>query len=254
MQVVRAMRLRAKEADAKKLESIMAKQVQQMHGAASDVVLYVCVKRSETGSFFSNPRPGTTEYLFLAAAREGGAQQLAANESAQFWSDLQATLDSAIEVEEIDQPDFVCGVTRDMSWTPQSMWRLSLYRMRVKPNDGEMEDAIQKMIARVRDLEPDPRIYALTKRKPGTGSSLLPEAPSGRDEYIRFHAYQDEEKGLNWHYHFDHKWWSGFYQPRLDGPLEAQQIFSDDIIAGFTRDNIWGNPTEYNAEELETKE
>jgi hypothetical protein len=40
-------------------------------------------------------------------------------------------------------------------------------------------------------------------------------------------------------------WWAGFYQPRLDGPLEAQQIFADDIIAGFTRDHTWGHPRDY---------
>jgi len=254
MQVVRAMRLRVKEAEAGRFESLASAQAQKMYEAGSGVVFYVVVRRTEQGSFFSNPRPGTVEYLFLAAARDAeGASQLKANEADSFWSDLGATLASEPEVEEIETPSFTCGVTRDMVWTPQSMWRLSLYRMRVKPNDGEVEDAIQKLIARVIELEPDPRIYTLVKRNAKSGSSLLPAQPSDRDEYIRFHAYQ-QEGGLDHHYFYDKKWWASFYQPRLDGPLEAQQIFSEDIIAGFTRDNVWGNPTEYNAAELEKQE
>jgi hypothetical protein len=251
MQVVRAMRLRVNEGDSGRFEGLAAAQVQRMHEAASGVVFYVVVRRTESGSFFSDPRPGTVEYLFLAAAKDAeGAAQLEANEPASFWSDLDATLASPAEVELIE-PSFTCGVSRDMVWTPQSMWRLSLYRMRVKPNDGEMEDGIRKMIARVRDLEPDPRIYTLVKRDTGKASTLLPAAPSDRDEYIRFHAYQVED-GLTHHYSYDKKWWANFYQSRLDGPLEAQQIFSDDIVAGFTRDQIWGSPTEYNAAELES--
>lgn len=245
MQVVRAMRLRVKEAEAGRFETAAAAQVERMHAGANDVVFYVVVRRRESGSFFSDPLPGTVEYLLLAAARDAsGADQLAANEPATFWDEVNAALASPAEVEQIDEPDFTVGVSRDMVWTPQSMWRLSLYRMRVKPNEGELEAAAEELIGRVIELEPDPRIYTLTKRKKGAASTLLPAAPSDRDEYIRFHAYQQEE-GLNHHYYYDKMWWSSFYQPRLDGPLEAQQIFSDDIVAGFTRDNTWGHPRDY---------
>lgn len=251
MKVVRAMRLRVKESEAPRFEGLASAQVKRMQDAAPGVVFYVVARRSESGSFFSDPRPGTVEYLLLAAARDAdGAAALAANEPASFWQELEGTLASPAEVEEID-PDFTVGVSRDLTWTPESIWRLSLYRMRVKPNDGEVHDAMQKLIARVIDLEPDPRIYTIVKRKKGAASTLLPAAPSDRDEYIRFHAYQKED-GLDLHYVYDKRWWANFYQPRLDGPLEAQQIFSHDIVAGFTRDHVWGNPTEYNAAELET--
>lgn len=244
MQIVRAMRLRVKEAEATRFELLAADQAQKMYDAAESVVFYVVVRRTESGSFFSDPQPGTAEYLFLAAAPDAaGAHQLAANEPESFWDALSATLASPAEVEAIE-PEFTVGVSRDMVWTPESMWRLSLYRMRVKPNEGEVEDGMQKVIARVIDLEPDPRIYTIIKRKTGAASTLLPSAPNNRDEYIRFHAYQ-HESGLDLHYVYDKEWWAGFYQPRLDGPLEAQQIFSQDIIAGFTREHVWGNPTEY---------
>jgi hypothetical protein len=240
MQLVRAMRLRVKEGETAPFEAAAAAQVEKVRAGAEGVVFYVVVRRTESGSFFSDPLPGTVEYLLLAAAKdEAGARQLAENESDALFTHLAV----APEVERIDEPEWCCGVTREMVWSPASMWRLSLYRMRVKPNEGELEEGAAKMIARVRDLEPDPRIYTLIKRK--GASSLLPGKPSNRDEYIRFHAYQDEDAGLNWHYTLDAEWWAGFYQSRLDGPLEAQQIFRDDILAGFTRDHIWGNPTEY---------
>jgi len=244
MQVVRAARLRVKEGEAARFEALAAQQVSTMQVNAAGVVLYVVVRRRESGTMFSDPLPGTVEYLLLSAASDAaGAAQLDANEGQDWRSGLHEVLAIYPEIEQIDTPDWVCGVTREMTWTPQSMWRLSLYRMRAKPNEGEVEEAAQKLIARVIDQEPDPRIYALTKRR-GV-STLFPGAPSGRDEYLRFHAYQDEDAGLQWHYKLDAEWWAGFYQPRLDGPLEAQQIFADDIVAGFTRDHTWGNPTEY---------
>jgi hypothetical protein len=245
MQVVRAMRLRVQEAEASHFEALARAQVERMYEAATGVVFYVVARRRESGSFFSDPLPGTVEYLLLAAARDAdGASQLAAIEPASFWSELDGILAMPAEVEQIVAPEFTVGVTRDMVWTPQSMWRLSLYRMRVKPNEGELEAAAEELIGRVIELEPDPRIYTLTKRKKGAASTLLPAAPNDRDEYIRFHAYQQAD-GLDHHYYYDKMWWAGFYQPRLDGPLEAQQLFSEDIIGGFTRDHTWGKPRDY---------
>lgn len=239
MQVVRAMRLRVREGETSQFEAAAVTQVKRMHEAADGVVFYVLARRTESGSFFSDPLPGTVEYLLLAAAKdEAGARQLAENESDAIFTHLAITP----EIELIETPEWTCGVSREIVWSSESMWRLSLYRMRVQPNDGELEEGAAKMIARVRDLEPNPRVYTLVKRK--GASTLLPGHPSGRDEYVRFHAYT-EEAGLNWHYELDAEWWANFYKNRLDGPLEAQQIFSQDIIAGFTRDHVWGNPTEY---------
>lgn len=244
MQVVRAMRLRVKDGEEAAFEALAVAQAEKMYAAAPGVVFYVVVRRSESGTMFSDPLPGTSEYLLLAAARDAdGAAQLEANETEEWRSSLHNVLAIYPEIEVIEAPDFTVGVSRDMVWTPQSMWRLSLYRMRLKVNDNEFEPAAQSLIARVLDQEPDPRIYTLTKRK-GV-STLFPGAPSNRDEYLRFHAYTDEEKGLTWHYKLDAEWWASFYQPRLDGPLEAQQVFAEDIVAGFTRDHTWGNPTKY---------
>src|SRR5687768_6573202 len=107
MHLVRAMRLRVKESETGRFEALASAQVQRMHQSASGVVFYVVVRRRDSGSFFSDPRPGTAEYLFLAAARDAeGTSQLNANESESFWSELNAALDSAPEVELIDEPSF----------------------------------------------------------------------------------------------------------------------------------------------------
>jgi hypothetical protein len=250
MHTVRVTRFRVKHDAAKHFEELAAEQARRMHESAPGLLVYSFWRRGADNprwpSLFSQPLPGTADYIQVAVALdEAGEAQLSAGEATDWKQHTAGMLAHAPEVENIESPAWVAGISREHVWGPDSIFRATIYRMRAKPDEAALEDAALRMMKSVVDREPDPPLYTITKRNPG-GSSLLPAGPEGQAEYIRFHVYRTEG-GLALHNELDKEWWGAFYPQHLIAPLECFQISGADVLAGFSRDHVWGAADTYAA-------
>ena len=221
-----------------------------MHESAPGLLAYSFWRRGPDNprwpALLSQPLPGTADYVQIAVALdEAGEAQLSSGEATDWKQHSPGMLALAPEVENIESPSWVAGVSQDHLWGPGSIFRATIYRMRAKPGEADLENAAMRMMKSVVDREPDPPLYTITKRNPG-GSTLLPAGPEGHAEYIRFHVYRTEG-GLSRHNELDKEWWGAFYPQHLIAPLEGFQISGADGLAGFSRDHVWGAAATYAA-------
>ncbi len=243
MHTVRVTRFRVKQDAAKQFEELAVAQVQRMHEGAPGLLAYSFWRRGPDNprwpALLSRPLPGTNDYVQIAVALdEAGDAQLSTGEATDWRTHSAGMLAAAPEVENVESPSWVAGISQDHVWGPDSIFRATIYRMRLKPGEAALEDAALRMMKSVVDREPDPPLYTITKRHSG-GSTLLPAAPEGHAEYIRFHVYRNEA-GLALHNELDKEWWGAFYPQYLLAPLEGFQINGADVLAGFSRNHVWG--------------
>jgi len=250
MHSVRVTRYRVKHDQAKQFETHAIAQAQRMHESGPGVIAYAFVRRAgelpRGPSLFSNPLSGTVEYIQIAVAVDaGGDAQISTGEATEWRQAMQNTLLMPPEIENIEPPSFVAGVSRDHVWGPDSIFRCAIFRMRAKPNEEPLETGALRMMRSVVDREPDPPLYTITKRNPG-GSTLLPGALDGYAEYLRFHVYR-HDSGLSHHADLDKEWWGAYYPQYLIAPLESMAVAGSEVVAGFTRDHVWGAADTYEA-------
>jgi hypothetical protein len=252
MHTVRVTRFRVKQDAAKHFEELAIAQAGRLYEHAPGLIAYSFLRRGPDSprwsALLSRPLPGTADYVQIAVALdEAGEAQLSSGEATD-WKQLSTgMLAVAPEVENIESPSWIAGVSRDHVWGPDSIFRATIYRMRVKPGEAALETAALRMMRSVVDREPDPPLYTITKRNPG-GSPLLPAGLEGHAEYIRFHVYRTEG-GLARHNQLDKEWWGAFYPQHLIAPLEGFQVSGADVLAGFSRAYVWGAADTYAAPE-----
>jgi hypothetical protein len=249
MHTVRVTRYRVKQDQAKHFEARAADQAKRMHESAPGLLAYTFIRRGpdrpDWPALISAPLPGTQEYIQIAVAlHESGDAQLSTGEAMEWRQTLQGTLAQPVEVENIESPEFIAGISRDHVWTSDSIFRCTIYRMRAKKGEEALETGALRMMRSVVEREPDPPLYTITKRT--GGSTLIPGGPEGQAEYIRFHVYQKED-GLALHNQLDKEWWGAYYPQHLIAPLEGMTVSGAEVIGGFTRNHVWGAADTYEA-------
>lgn len=247
MQTVQVSRFRVPATRIGEFEAAIKEQSAVLRQAGPGIVLYAVVRRGEDRpdmpALLSRPLPGTEDYIELAAARAGSGSAALISAAAPGRAVLESITGRATEMEVIESPAFVAGVSRDLDWSPETIETVRLFRMRLKPDEALLEKGALRMMRSVADREPDPPLYTITKRRPG-GSTLLPAGIAGQAEYIRFHVYQ-QRSGLETHVQLDKEWWGAFYPQFLLTPLESLGAARQDVVTGFTRAHVWGAADTY---------
>lgn len=206
---------------------------------SAETVLSVVCRRDGAGStLFAAPPGNHSEYFLVRAAAQDSPH-----------SPGSMSLPGPVQVssaEEFAAPA-VAGVTRDHKWSPETVFRLAMFRFKVSSERaGAFEEEARRQISMVTGNEPGTILYSFARRQDGAGG-LLPKAPAGQAEYFHLMAYVSEEAQAL-HREFEHRadgWaWGRTFRDYLVAPLESESFPAMLIVAGRSSDSIWRPPAE----------
>lgn len=211
------------------------------------------VRRGPDGTtILQKPQPGSTEYLHFRAFESQDAFETSIGGEAEWWTPLSNRLAPPIVrfEEVVDADNFAAVISRDHTWTPETMLNLGLLRFKV-PVDGveNFERDARRQIEMVTENELGTVLYGFIRRNHAS-SPLLPKPVEANAEYFSMSAYvnaearklhieiehRGEKDQAGDHFTFDGDWaWGTAYRSHLSSPLESESFPAAQIVAATSR-------------------
>lgn len=247
---VNILRMTVKAEEAEHFEAEARKQIAIVTEREAGTVLYGFNRRSGPASSILPGVPANlVEYVHLMAYDTEAAQQLHldlefAKDQAWTWGNtFRPFMAAPIYAERFESDQIITGITRTYNWDPGSMFRLALFRFKIKEGMGdEFEMQAKRQLSMVRENEPGTVLYGFLRRSTD-GSALVPKSSAGHPEYLHLMAYADEA-AAQLHRDIEHdpnrEWaWGPTFRQYLEAPLENEGFLDGQIITGNSKDYWW---------------